>query len=71
MAAYVQDGLDVGMPEPRCDDGWVGAFGDEEGNVAVSEVMEVHRLVNRVRSGGEPDAAAEGVAPDGAALGGR
>jgi hypothetical protein len=52
------------------DDGGVGALGDEEGDVAVAEVVEPHRWADRVCDGGEPEAAAEGVAADGSAFGG-
>jgi len=62
VAVDVEDGLDAGVSEPRGDHGRVGAFGDEEGNVAAAEVMEPHGLADGVCDGGEPDAAAEGAA---------
>ncbi len=61
MAVHVEDRLDARVPEPRCDDSGVGAFGDEERNVAVSEVVEPHRLADRTGHGGEPDASSEAV----------
>jgi hypothetical protein len=58
----IEDGLDARVSDAGGDDGGVGAFGDEEGNVAAAEVMEPHGLADGVCDGGEPDAAAEGAA---------
>ena len=68
VAVDVEDGFDAGVPEAGGDDGGVGTLGDEEGDVAVTEVMEPHRLTDRVVDGWEPESAAEGVASDGATL---
>jgi len=68
MSVDVEDRLDARVPEPRCDDSGVGAFGDEERDVAVSEVVEPHRLADRAGHGGEPDPGSEAVAADGAAF---
>ncbi len=70
MAVDVEDGLDAGVSESGGDDGGVGTLGDEEGDVAVAEVVEPHGLADRVCDGGEPEAAAERVAADGSAFGG-
>ena len=71
VAVDVEDGFDAGVAEAGSDDGGVGAFGDEEGDVAVTQVVEPHRLADRVAGGGEPESAAECVAADGPAFGGR
>ena len=44
-------------------------MGDEERDVAVTEVMEPHRLTYGVVDGWEPESAAERVAADGSAFG--
>jgi hypothetical protein len=69
VAVDVEDGLDAGVSEAGGDDGRVRALGDEEGDVAVTEVMEPHRLTDRVVDGWEPESAAECVATDGSAFG--
>jgi hypothetical protein len=71
VSVDVEAGLDAAVSESRGDDGGEGALGDEEGDVAVAEVAEPHRLADRSRNGREPDAAAEGVAANGSAFGGR
>jgi len=48
----------------------VGAFGDQQGDAAMAEVVEPHRLADRIVDGGEPDTGAEGAAADGTAFGG-
>jgi len=48
MAVEVEDGLDAGMPESRCDDCWVDSLFDQEGHVAVSQIMESHRFPDGV-----------------------
>ena len=35
----VENGLDAGVSKSRRDDGWVGAFSDEERDVAVAEIV--------------------------------
>ena len=64
MPVDVEDRLDARVPEPRGDDGWVGALGDEKRDVAVAEIVESHRLADRVVDGAEPDAGPKGVAAD-------
>lgn len=60
MAIDVEDGLDAGVSESPCDDCRMSSLLDEEGHVAVSQIMESHRFPDGVSDGRLPVAAAEG-----------
>jgi len=69
VAVDVEDGPYAGVPEPGGDDCGVGALGDEEGDVAVAEVVEAHGFSHRLFDGGFPVAGAEAAASQGPVFG--
>jgi hypothetical protein len=64
MAVDIEDSLNAGMSESRCDDCRVGPLFDQEGHVAVSQIMESHRFPDGVSDSRLPVAASEG-SPEG------